>query len=79
MISTLLCRLISNPDSLCVQILRAKYYPDGNILKYGPKKGTSFTCQSIIAGINVFKRGFIWRVGNGELINIWDDPWIQVA
>jgi hypothetical protein len=79
MLAKQIWRLISNPDSLCVQILRAKYYPDGNILKYGPKKGTSFTWQSIIAGINVFKRGFIWRVGNGELINIWDDPWIQVA
>jgi hypothetical protein len=46
-------RLISNLDSLCAQILRAKYYPDGNILKSGLKKGSSFTWQSIIAGLNV--------------------------
>jgi hypothetical protein len=30
----------------------------------------------ILAGVATFKRGFIWRVGNGEDINIWSDPWI---
>jgi hypothetical protein len=69
-------RLISNPDSLCARVLRAKYYPDGNILKAGPKAGSSYTWQSILAGLTTFKRGYIWRVGNGESINIWTDPWI---
>jgi hypothetical protein len=72
-------RLISDPNSLCAQVLRAKYYPDGNILKAGPKAGCSFTWQSILAGVTMFKRGYIWRVGNGESINIWNDPWIQAS
>jgi hypothetical protein len=72
-------RLISNPDSLCAQILRAKYYPDGDILKAGPKAGSSFTWQSILAGITTFKRGYIWRVGDGASINIWSDPWIPTS
>jgi hypothetical protein len=42
----------------------------------GPKAGSSFTWQSIIAGLPTFKRGYIWRVGNGESINIYSDPWI---
>jgi hypothetical protein len=70
-------RLITGPDSLCAQVLQAKYYPDGNILKAGPKAGSSFTWQSILAGITTFKRGYIWRVGNGEKINIWTGPWIS--
>jgi hypothetical protein len=45
-------------------------------LKAGPKNGSSFTWQSILAGIKTFKRGYIWRVGNGENINIFTDPWI---
>jgi hypothetical protein len=39
-------------------------------------KGASFTWQSIHAGIKTFKRGCISRVGTGEKINIWTDPWI---
>ena len=59
-------RLIHNPDSLCAQVLGAKYYPDGNIMRAGPKNGSSFTWQSIFAGIQTFKRGCIWRVGTGR-------------
>jgi hypothetical protein len=29
-----------------------------------------------VAGIQTFKRGYIWRIGDGENINIWSDPWI---
>jgi hypothetical protein len=67
-------RLIDCPNSLCAQVLRAKYYPSGDILKAGPKAGSSFTWQSLVAGIQTFKRGYIWRVGSGDLIQIWKDP-----
>jgi hypothetical protein len=69
-------RLITEPESLCAQVLRAKYYPHGDILKAGPKAGSSFTWQSIFVGVATFKSGYVWRVGNGEKINIWQDPWI---
>jgi hypothetical protein len=69
-------RLIDAPDSLCARVLKAKYYPHTDILKAGPKAGSSFTWQSIVAGIRTFNRGCIWRVGNGDSINIWQDPWI---
>ena len=61
---------------MCATVLRAKYYPDGNLLKAGPKKGSSFTWQSIIAGLRTFMRGHIWRVGTGANINIWEDHWV---
>jgi hypothetical protein len=69
-------RLINTLDSLRAQVLRSKYYPDGDILKVGPKAGSSFTWQSILAGMVTFKRGYIWRVGNREKINIYNDLWI---
>jgi hypothetical protein len=70
------CRLISEPNSLCARVLRAKYYLNGNILGAGIKLGSSFTWQSLVVGIQTFKRGYIWRVGNGEAIDIWRDPWV---
>ena len=69
-------RLIADPDSLCASVLRAKYFPSGDLLNCQLKKGSSYTWQSIWAGIQTFKRGHIWRVGDGTQINIWDDPWI---
>ena len=59
-------RLITNPDTLCGKVMRTKYYPHGDLLKAGPKKGSSYTSQSIIYGLNTFKLGNILRVGTGE-------------
>ena len=69
-------RLIENYDSLCAKVLRSRYYPTGDILNCELKKGSSFVWQSIWVGIQTFKKGSIWRVGDGAKINIWDDCWI---
>lgn len=36
-------RFLCDPDSLCARVMRCKYYPDGNILRARPKKGSSYT------------------------------------
>jgi hypothetical protein len=76
MLSKQCWRLISEPESLCARVLRAKYFPDGDILNCDLKKGSSYTWQSLWSGIQTFKKGHIWRVGDGSNISIWDDPWI---
>ena len=68
--------MLSDPESLCARVLRAKYYPDGKLLQARMKSGSSFTWQSVLAGLECFKRGYIWRVGDGSQINIWNDNWI---
>ena len=55
-------------------MLKAKYYPNGSLLEATPKSGSSFTWQSILKGLETFKKGYIWRVGTGENIRIWSDP-----
>jgi hypothetical protein len=37
----------------------------------------SYTWRSILKGVGVIKKGLIWRVRNGEEINIWSDPWMN--
>jgi hypothetical protein len=56
-------RLINDPNSLCSRVLRAKYYPDGDILKAGPKSGCSFTWQGILAGVSTFKDAIYGELG----------------
>jgi hypothetical protein len=60
-------------------VLRAKYYPRGDILKAGSKAGSSFTWQSIVAGLTTSKRGYVWRIGTGEKIDIWHGPWVPAS
>jgi hypothetical protein len=69
-------RLISEPNSLCSRVHCEKYYPHGDIIQAGPKSGSSFTWQSIVARSATFKRGYVWTIGDGKKIKIWQDPWI---
>jgi len=52
-------RLLREPDSLCAKVLRARYYPDGKLLNAKMKSGSSYTWQSILAGLDCFKLGYI--------------------
>jgi hypothetical protein len=69
-------RLLTNPDSLCARILKAKYYPNTSCLEARPRHGISYTWRSILQGIDLLKKGIIWRLGDGDQINMWHDPWI---
>jgi hypothetical protein len=37
----------------------------------------SYTWRSILARIEVLKKGLIWRMGDGTTTAIWTDDWIQ--
>jgi hypothetical protein len=69
-------RILTNPDSLCARVLRAKYFPDGDLMNVHEAPGISYSWRSIVRGVQALKEGLIWRVGNGRQINIWLDPWI---
>jgi hypothetical protein len=79
MLSRQAWRLIQNPDSLCATILKAKYYPDCHILEAKPCVNMSYTWRSILHGIELVKKGVIWRIGDGEQVDIWRDPWLSRA
>ena len=68
--------MLSNPDSLCAQVLKAKYYPHGKLEDTVFTGNASSSCQAISHGLDLLKRGLIWRVGNGRNIRVWRDNWI---
>jgi hypothetical protein len=49
-------RLLAEPDSLCARLLRAKYFPDVDLLNCSLKKGSSYTWQSLWSGSDFQKR-----------------------
>jgi hypothetical protein len=69
-------RMLQSQDSLCCQVLKALYYPNTSILEAVPKDGMSYTWRSILRGVELLKQGIIWRIGTGEEVDAFDDPWI---
>ena len=69
-------RIMKNPTSLCARVLKAKYFPERSLLDAEVKSGISYSWRSILKGVQVLKKGIIWRVGNGQNIKIWADPWL---
>jgi hypothetical protein len=35
----------------------------------------SYVWRSILKGLQVLKKGIIWRIGDGSRVRIWEDPW----
>jgi hypothetical protein len=68
--------LITYPNSLCARVLRAKYYPRGNLLDNVSAGEASQTWRAIEYGLELLKKGVVWSVGDGASIRMWRDNWL---
>jgi hypothetical protein len=68
-------RLIAFPDSLCARVLKAKYFPQGNLLDTVIASDASPTWKAIEHGLTLLKKGVVWRIGDGKTVRIWRDNW----
>jgi hypothetical protein len=69
-------RLVYFPDSLCARVLKAKYFPQGNLLDTVTTSDASPTWRAIEHGLVLLKKGMVWRIGDGRTVRIWRDNWI---
>jgi hypothetical protein len=69
-------RIIQYPSSLCATVLAARYYPGKSPFEVTPGNGISYAWRSILKGVQLLKKGIIWRVDDGKDIKVWTDPWI---
>jgi hypothetical protein len=69
-------RLLEYPESLCARLLKAKYYPTGELLDTVFPKNVSPCWQGITYGLELLKHGMIWRVNSGSKIRVWRDNWL---
>ncbi|XP_010451645.1 PREDICTED: uncharacterized protein LOC104733795 [Camelina sativa] len=71
-----LWRLIDAPDSLFARVFKSRYYrnthPLDPIRSYSP----SYGWRSICSARSLVNKGLIKRVGSGDTISIWSDPWV---
>ena len=71
-----LWRILQNPNTLVARVLRARYFPTGDILNVNIGNSPSYSWKSIHSSLKVIRKGTRWRVGNGKLIHVWDDKWL---
>ena len=69
-------RLLQEPESLSARILKAAYYPDGNILTTDLGAHPSQIWRAILDGREIMKQGIIRRIGNGQNTEIWTYSWL---
>ncbi|PNT67983.1 hypothetical protein BRADI_3g34611v3 [Brachypodium distachyon] len=71
-------RLLTVPNSLCARVMKAKYFPVGNLID-AFTRDASPCWRGIEHGLELLKKGTIWRIGNGQSVNIWRDNWIPTG
>jgi hypothetical protein len=69
-------RLLQEPETLSARILRAVYYPDGDILTATKGSHPSKIWRSILEGRDTLRQGLIRRIGTGDDTNPWNDNWL---
>ncbi|KAL0396708.1 UNVERIFIED_CONTAM: putative mitochondrial protein [Sesamum calycinum] len=76
MLSKQVWRILLFPNSLLSQVLRARYFHDGEV--FSAKRGwnPSFTWRSLQAAIDIVRGGFRWGIGSGRFVKVWQDPWL---
>lgn len=52
-------RLLTFPESLCAKVLKAKYFPNGNLLDTPIAVSSSQTWRAIEFGLELLKQGVI--------------------
>jgi hypothetical protein len=66
-------RLLEFLDSLCARLLKSEYYPNGRLEDTIFSSNPSPTWQAIVHGLDLLKKGIVWRIANGQNVRIWPD------
>lgn len=69
-------KMMTDPDSLITKLMKARYFPSSFFQEAGFGSNPSYVWRSIIEAKDLVCSGRILKVGKGDSINIWRDPWI---
>lgn len=65
--------IIQNPNSLAAQTMKAEYFPTSDFLSAKLRNNASYIWRSSMVARNLLEEGLLWKIGNGELVRIWQD------
>ena len=76
MLAKLAWWVLSNRDSFCVKVLRAKNKVTNHWLQATASRNASFTWKGLEGVRPLLTQGACLLLGSGEQILVWDEPWI---
>ncbi|GLT26822.1 hypothetical protein SLA2020_018640 [Shorea laevis] len=69
-------RLMQNPQSLWVRVLKSLYFKETSFLSARKGSHPSWAWTSILKGREILHLGSRWNVGDGREILIYEDAWV---
>ena len=69
-------RLLTETNSLCARILKARYFPDCDFWEAPSPRSASYTWRSILFGKKLLEDGIRWGIGDGKRTKNLTDNWI---
>ncbi|GJM91853.1 hypothetical protein PR202_ga08271 [Eleusine coracana subsp. coracana] len=69
-------RILKEPESMSMRVLKSVYYPDGSFLEVMVGSSPSHVWRTIVDGKDVLTQGIIRRIGSGVTTNIWNQNWL---
>lgn len=69
-------RMLSDPNSLTAKVFKARYHKHTDIMNATLGSNPSYIWLSLYWSREILNRGILWKVGNGEEINVFQDKWI---
>ncbi|WZZ22837.1 hypothetical protein YC2023_124224 [Brassica napus] len=71
-------RIYSKPNCLFSKLYKARYLKGKQLLEGKTCRKQSYGWKSLLAGIDVLKKGCSYIVGNGKDIRVFQDNWLPV-
>jgi len=79
MLAKLSRKILTSPECLLARVLRGKYFPDADFLQISAPASCSHGWRGILIGRDLIKDHVGWAIGNGEDINVWNEPWLSTS
>ncbi|KAL4273637.1 hypothetical protein GQ457_13G027630 [Hibiscus cannabinus] len=70
-------KLTTQPQCFLAKVLKARYYPRTDFLSSSLGSNPSYVWRSIWSTRGLIEKGYGWRNGSGQLVNIWNEPWLS--
>ncbi|XP_074299692.1 putative mitochondrial protein AtMg00310 [Silene latifolia] len=69
-------RLVTETGNLWEQIMRAKYYPDGEFMTAQLGANPSYTWRGLMEARVILETAMRRRIGDGKSTRVWRDAWL---